>query len=80
MARSIETLSVHGGELRDKAHDSLVTPLILATAYPFENTDELHRYLIAPDDLSQTTLSALNGAQGSQAVALLMAAPEFQRR
>ena len=44
MARSIETLSVHGGELRDKAHDSLVTPLILATAYPFENTDELHRY------------------------------------
>jgi cystathionine gamma-synthase len=44
MARSIETLSVHAGEPRDKAHDSLVTPLIMATAYPFENTDELHRY------------------------------------
>ena len=44
MARSIETEAVHGGERRDKAHDSLVTPLILATAYPFENTDELHRY------------------------------------
>ena len=44
MARSIETQAVLGGERRDKAHDSLVTPIILATAYPFENTDELHRY------------------------------------
>ena len=44
MARSIETMSVHAGEPRDKAHDSLVTPIILSTAYPFANTDELHRY------------------------------------
>jgi cystathionine gamma-synthase len=44
MARSIETMSVHAGEPRDKAHDSLVTPIILSTAYPFTNTDELHRY------------------------------------
>ena len=44
MARSIETLSVHGGEPRQKAHDSLVNPIVLATAYPFANTDELHRY------------------------------------
>jgi cystathionine gamma-synthase len=44
MARSIETLSVHGGEPRHKAHDSLVTPIVLATAYPFANTEELHRY------------------------------------
>ena len=44
MARSIDTLAVHAGEPRGKAHDSLVTPIILATAYPFENTDELHRY------------------------------------
>ena len=44
MARSIETLSVHGGEPRQKAHDSLVTPIVLATAYPFANTEELHRY------------------------------------
>ena len=44
MARSIDTLSVHAGEPRDKAHDSLVTPIILSTAYPFANTDELHRY------------------------------------
>jgi cystathionine gamma-synthase len=44
MARSIETLSVHAGEPRDKAHDSLVTPIILSTAYPFTDTDELHRY------------------------------------
>lgn len=44
MARSIDTLTIHAGETREKAHDSLVTPIILATAYPFENTDELHRY------------------------------------
>jgi cystathionine gamma-synthase len=44
MARSIDTLSVHAGEPRGKAHDSLVTPIILATAYPFADTDELHRY------------------------------------
>src|SRR5690606_33265980 len=44
MARRFDTLAVHGGESRDKAHDSLVNPIVLATAYPFENTDELHRY------------------------------------
>jgi len=44
MARSIDTLSVHGGEPRVKAHDSLVNPIVLATAYPFADTAELHRY------------------------------------
>ena len=44
MARSIDTLAVHAGEPRSKSHDSLVTPIILATAYPFADTDELHRY------------------------------------
>ncbi len=44
MARRIDTLSVHGGEPRQKAHDSLVNPIVLATAYPFANTAELHRY------------------------------------
>lgn len=44
MARRFDTLAVHGGESRDKAHDSLVNPIVLATAYPFANTDELHRY------------------------------------
>ena len=36
--------------------------------------------LIAPDSLSTATLSALAETEGSQAIALLMAAPEFQRR
>jgi cystathionine gamma-synthase len=44
MARSIDTLTIHAGETRDKAHDSLVTPIVLATAYPFQNTGELHSY------------------------------------
>jgi uncharacterized protein (DUF1800 family) len=36
--------------------------------------------LIAPDSLSTATRSALAETDGSQAIALLMAAPEFQRR
>lgn len=44
MARRFDTLAVHGGEPRTKAHDSLVNPIVLSTAYPFANTDELHRY------------------------------------
>ena len=36
--------------------------------------------LIAPDSLSTTTRSALAETEDSQAIALLMAAPEFQRR
>jgi uncharacterized protein (DUF1800 family) len=36
--------------------------------------------LIAPDALSTATRSALAETEGSQAIALLMAAPEFQRR
>jgi cystathionine gamma-synthase len=44
MARSIDTLAVHAGERRDKAHDSLVTPIILSTAFPFQDTAELHQY------------------------------------
>ena len=36
--------------------------------------------LIAPDALSPATRSALSETDGSQSIALLMAAPEFQRR
>src|SRR5215470_9154496 len=36
--------------------------------------------LVAPDALSPATRSALSQTEGSQAIALLMAAPEFQRR
>jgi uncharacterized protein (DUF1800 family) len=36
--------------------------------------------VFAPDGLSRATRAALSGAEGRQAVALLMAAPEFQRR
>jgi uncharacterized protein (DUF1800 family) len=36
--------------------------------------------VFAPDGLSQATRAALSGTEGRQAVALLMAAPEFQRR
>jgi uncharacterized protein (DUF1800 family) len=44
------------------------------------NNPESFARFIAPDGLSPSTRSALADAQGSQAVALLMAAPEFQRR
>jgi uncharacterized protein (DUF1800 family) len=36
--------------------------------------------LVAPDALSPATRSALSQTEGSQSIALLMAAPEFQRR
>jgi uncharacterized protein (DUF1800 family) len=36
--------------------------------------------LVAPGALSPSTRAALAGAQGNEAIALLMAAPEFQRR
>jgi uncharacterized protein (DUF1800 family) len=44
-----------------------------------EDKDSYAR-LIAPDTLSSGTRSALAETEGSQAIALLMAAPEFQRR
>jgi cystathionine gamma-synthase len=44
MARRIDTTSVHGGEPRRKAHDSLTNPIVLTTTYPFGSTDELHQY------------------------------------
>ena len=36
--------------------------------------------LVAPDGLSPATRAALAESEGSQAIALVMAAPEFQRR
>src|SRR5262249_61587419 len=36
--------------------------------------------LVAPDALSPATRSTLSQTEGSQSIALLMAAPEFQRR
>ncbi|MEX0802191.1 MAG: DUF1800 domain-containing protein [Candidatus Binatia bacterium] len=44
-----------------------------------EDTEPLIR-LIAPDSLSSATRQALSEAQGIESVALLLAAPEFQRR
>lgn len=77
MARSIDTLSVHGGESRDKAHDSLVNPIVLATAYPFDDTNELHRYFRGEhqrgeeygrygnptQDVAEAKLAALDGGE-----------------
>jgi cystathionine gamma-synthase len=79
MARSFDTLSVHGGEPRDKAHDSLVNPIVLATAYPFDNTDELHRYFRGEhkrgeeygrygnptQDVAEAKLAALDGGEAA---------------
>ncbi|HEY7553643.1 MAG TPA: DUF1800 domain-containing protein [Candidatus Binatia bacterium] len=47
-----------------------------------EQLSEAHSIarLIAPEGLSEATRAALGSAAGSQALALLMAAPEFQRR
>jgi cystathionine gamma-synthase len=79
MARSIDTQCVHGGEPRDKAHDSLVNPIVLATAYPFDDTDELHRYFRGEhqrneeygrygnptQDVAEAKLAALDGGEAA---------------
>lgn len=49
MARRLETECVHGGEPRQKAHDSLVNPIVLSTTYPFQSTEALHRYFRGED-------------------------------
>ena len=38
------TLAVHGGEPRNKAHDSVTTPIIWSATYAFANTAEIERY------------------------------------
>lgn len=88
MARSIDTLSVHAGEPREKACDSLVTPLIFATAYPFANTEELHRYFRGElergeeygrygnptQSVAEAKLAALDGGEAALLTATGMAA------
>lgn len=43
----VSTIAVHGGEPAVRADRSLTTPVVCASAYPFENTAELHRYMMA---------------------------------
>jgi uncharacterized protein (DUF1800 family) len=60
----------------------LATNRIAGSRVRPEQADDVVSFarLAAPEGLSPTTRAALSGAEGSQAVALLMAAPEFQRR
>jgi uncharacterized protein (DUF1800 family) len=60
----------------------LLSNRLPGTNVPMEtlkNRDSLVRR-IAPDSLSQATQTVLAEAEGNQAIALLLAAPEFQRR
>ncbi len=41
---SASTLAVHGGEPRQKAHDSITTPIVAASTYVFKSTAELRSY------------------------------------
>jgi cystathionine gamma-synthase len=43
-SRRPDTLAVHAGDKRPKAHDSLTTPIVAAATYSFASTDELCRY------------------------------------
>ena len=42
--RGAGTLSVHGGEERSKAHDSVTTPIVWSATYAFASTAEIERY------------------------------------
>jgi cystathionine gamma-synthase len=53
VARRLDTDCVHAGEPRRKAHDSLVNPIVLSTTYPFESTEDLHRYFRGETERNQ---------------------------
>lgn len=61
----------------DLMHNRIPGSRVRAAA--LRDTDSFIR-LVVPDALSPTTRAAVAAAQGSEAIALLMAAPEFQRR
>src|SRR5204863_123480 len=82
-----DTLAVHAGEPRPKAHDSLTTPIICAATYSFESTDELCRYFDGKYEreeygrygnptvrTAEQKIAALDGAEGTALFASGMAA------
>jgi cystathionine gamma-synthase len=48
--KSLSTLSVHGGERRQKAHDSITTPVIHSSTYVFKDTAELRDHFEGRSD------------------------------
>src|SRR5689334_150890 len=46
----LKTLCVRGGESRNKAFDSVTTPVVNSSTYTFENTAELVRYFEGQHD------------------------------
>jgi cystathionine gamma-synthase len=85
--RRPDTLAVHAGEERPKAHDSLTTPIVCAATYSFESTDELCRYFDGKLEreeygrygnptvrTTEKKLAALDGAEDSALFASGMAA------
>ena len=85
--RSPDTLAVHAGDNRPKAHDSLTTPVVCAATYTFESTDELCRYFDGKFDreeygrygnptvrTAEEKIAALDGAEDCALFASGMAA------
>ncbi|MGQ0507815.1 MAG: trans-sulfuration enzyme family protein [Myxococcaceae bacterium] len=50
MSSPLSTLCVHAGEPRQKAHDSLTTPIVFSSTYSFANTAELCDYFEGKKD------------------------------
>ncbi len=80
------TAAVHAGELRQRAHDAITTPLVMASTYTFANTaalieyheghverEEYGRYGNPTVRAAEAKLAALEGGPGSEAAALLCA-------
>ncbi|MBN1267031.1 MAG: PLP-dependent transferase [Anaerolineales bacterium] len=49
MDRNMSTISVHGGESKKKPYNSLTTPMVLSSTFPFEDTAEIIAYKINED-------------------------------
>jgi cystathionine gamma-synthase len=86
--RGPSTLSVHGGEPRVRPSRSITTPVVYASTYPFENTQELvafmegrierpqeyGRYGNPTVEAAEAKLAALEGAQAAVLMSSGMAA------
>jgi cystathionine gamma-synthase len=83
----IETVAVHAGEPKPRAHDSLTTPIVAAATYSFRSTEELTRYFDGMHDreeygrygnptvrTAEQKIAALDGAEDCALFASGMAA------
>ena len=62
--KQIETQCVHEGQLKDTLYKGAISPLYMATAYSYEETDRYPRYFNTPNQVGLAKkIAALEGAE-----------------